>query len=188
MCQDSRVGKTGLEKSLEKDLIGRYGVKRFEVNAYGKRIRELDYAKGKKGKNFITTIDLEIQAYAQELIKDKSGSICVMDIYTGDVIALASAPTFNPNSFIHGISTEEWKEISTNSLKPLINKSVAGLYSPASTIKPLVALSALEFDIANTKKKIFCSGDMEFLWTKIPLLERKRTWLYGFKKCTKTIM
>tara|TARA_B110000438_G_scaffold146035_1_gene140597 strand:+ start:4042 stop:5991 length:1950 start_codon:yes stop_codon:yes gene_type:complete len=161
-----RVGKTGLEKSLEKDLIGRYGVKRFEVNAYGKRIRELDYAKGKKGKNFITTIDLEIQAYAQELIKDKSGSICVMDIYTGDVIALASAPTFNPNSFIHGISTEEWKEISTNSLKPLINKSVAGLYSPGSTIKPLVALSALEFDIANTKKKIFCSGDMEFYGQK----------------------
>ena len=161
-----RVGKTGLEKSLEKDLIGRYGVKRFEVNAYGKRIRELDYAKGKKGKNFITTIDLEIQAYAQELIKDKSGSICVMDIYTGDVITLASAPTFNPNSFIHGISTEEWKEISTNSLKPLINKSVAGLYSPGSTIKPLVALSALEFDIANTKKKVFCSGSMEFYGQK----------------------
>ena len=161
-----RVGKTGLEKSLEKDLIGKYGVKRFEVNAYGKRIKELDYAKGKKGKNFITTIDLELQSYAQELLKDKSGSISVMDIYTGDVIVLASAPTFDPNSFIHGIKSEEWKKINSDTLKPLINKSVAGLYSPGSTIKPLVALSALEFDIANTKRKIYCTGDIELYGQK----------------------
>ena len=161
-----RVGKTGLEKSLEKDLIGKYGVKRFEVNAFGKRIKELDYAQGKKGKNFITTIDLELQSYAQELLKDKSGSISVMDIYTGDVIVLASSPTFDPNSFIHGIKSEEWKKIKSDDLKPLINKSIAGLYSPGSTIKPLVALSALEFDIASTKKKIYCTGDIELYGQK----------------------
>ena len=156
------VGKTGLEKSLERDLIGKYGVKRYEVNAYGKRINELDFSKGKKGKNFRTTIDLEIQSFSQELLKEKSGSICVMDIYTGDIIALSSSPTFNPNSFIHGIDSKEWEEIKNNSLKPLINKSVAGLYSPGSTIKPLVALSALEFSIVNPSQKIFCSGSMEF--------------------------
>jgi len=153
-----RVGKTGLEKSLEKDLIGKYGVKRFEVNAYGKRIKELDFSTGQQGKNFRTTIDLEIQIYAQKILKGKSGSICLMDIYTGDIIALASSPTFDPNSFIHGIKSEEWKKIRTNPLKPLINKSIAGLYSPGSTIKPLVALSALEFDVIKPSMTIQCKG------------------------------
>ena len=153
-----RVGKTGLEKSLEKDLIGKYGIKRFEVNAYGKRINELDFSNAQQGKNFRTTIDLEIQIYAQKILKDKSGSICLMDIYTGDIIALASSPTFNPNSFIHGIKSEEWKEIIANPLKPLINKSIAGLYSPGSTIKPLVALSALEFDVIKPSMTIQCKG------------------------------
>ena len=75
-----RVGKTGLEKSLEKDQIGKYGIKRFEVNAYGKRINELDFSSGQQGKSFRTTIDLEIQIYAQKILKGKSGSICLMDI------------------------------------------------------------------------------------------------------------
>ena len=156
-----RVGKTGLEKSLEKDLIGKYGIKRFEVNAYGKRINELDFSSGQQGKNFRTTIDLKIQIYAQKILKGKSGSICLMDIYTGDIIALASSPTFNPNSFIHGIKSEEWKEIKANPLKPLINKSIAGLYSPGSTIKPLVALSALEFDVIKPSMTVQCKGHDE---------------------------
>ena len=156
-----RVGKTGLEKALEKDLIGKYGIKRFEVNAYGKRINELDFSSGQQGKNFRITIDSEIQIYAQKLLADKSGSICLMDIYTGDIIALASSPTFNPNSFIHGIKSEEWKEIKSNPLKPLINKSVAGLYSPGSTIKPLVALSALEFDVIKPNMTVQCKGHEE---------------------------
>ena len=84
-----------------------------------------------------------------------------MDIYTGDIIALASSPTFNPNSFIHGIKSEEWKEIKANPLKPLINKSIAGLYSPGSTIKPLVALSALEFDVIKPSMTVQCKGHDE---------------------------
>ena len=157
-----RVGKTGLEKALEEQLIGKYGIKRFEVNAYGKRINQIDYLEGEKGKNFRLTIDLEIQKAAQELLYNKSGSICIMDIYTGDIISLASSPTFNPNSFIHGIGNNEWNEIKNNSLKPLINKSVSGLYSPGSTIKPLVALSALEFGVVNPRQKIQCTGSMDF--------------------------
>ena len=156
-----RVGKTGLEKALEKDLIGEYGIKRFEVNAYGKRINELDYSIGQQGKNFRTTIDLEIQIYAQKILAEKSGSICLMDIYTGDIIALASSPTFNPNSFIHGIKSKEWKDINTNALKPLVNRSVAGLYSPGSTIKPLVALSALEFSVIKPNMTVQCKGKYE---------------------------
>ena len=83
-----RVGKTGLEKSFEKDLIGINGVQRYEVNAYGKRINQLDHIDGIKGKNITLTIDTEVQKLANELLKDKSGSISVMDIYNGDILAL----------------------------------------------------------------------------------------------------
>ena len=142
-----KVGKSGLEKSLEGDLIGRYGIKRYEVNAYGKRISQIDQVESIKGKKITTTIDAECQQFAQNLLKGQSGSICAMDIYTGEIIAMASSPTYDPNKFTHGINIKDWEEIKNNPLKPLINKSLAGLYSPGSIIKPLVALAALEYDI-----------------------------------------
>ena len=156
-----RVGKTGLEKIFEKDLIGSNGVKRYEVNAYGKRISQLDFKKGEKGKNIKLTVDSEIQILSNELLKDKSGSISVMDIYTGEIIAMHSSPSFNPNLFIHGISQKEWDKIRLDELKPLINKTISGLYSPGSTIKPLVALSALENDVISPNFKVRCNGKME---------------------------
>lgn len=156
-----RVGKTGLEKIFEKDLIGSNGVKRYEVNAYGKRISQLDFKKGEKGKNIKLTVDSEIQILSNELLKDKSGSISVMDIYTGEIIAMHSSPSFNPNLFIHGISQKEWDKIRSDELKPLINKTISGLYSPGSTIKPLVALSALENDVISPNFKVRCNGKME---------------------------
>ncbi len=156
-----RVGKTGLEKSYEEDLIGSNAIQRYEVNAYGKRISELNHSKGAKGKNIILTIDAEIQNFCNEALKDRAGSISVMDIYTGEIIALHSSPSFDPNLFLHGISTKEWNLIRENPLKPLINKTVAGLYSPGSTIKPIVALSALENDVVSPKMKVFCKGKTE---------------------------
>ncbi len=161
-----KVGKIGLEKSLEKELIGNYGIKKYEVNAYGKRISQIDQIESIQGKKITTTIDLECQQFAQKLLKHKSGSICAMDIYTGEIIAMASSPTYDPNKFTHGISIKDWKEITTNTLKPLINKSVAGLYSPGSTIKPLVALTALEYDIINSNMKIKCKGHIELYGQK----------------------
>ena len=156
-----RVGKTGLEKIFEKDLIGSNGVKRYEVNAYGKRISQLDFKKGEKGKNIKLTIDTEVQILSNELLKDKSGSISVMDIYTGEIIAMHSSPSFNPNLFIYGISQKDWDKIRLDELKPLINKTISGLYSPGSTIKPLVALSALENDVISPNFKVRCNGKME---------------------------
>ena len=153
-----KVGKTGIESSQEKDLIGKYGVKRYEVNASGKRISQIDYLKETQGKSVRTTIDVKIQKYAQELLEGKAGSICAMDIYTGEVIAMASSPTYNPNKFTHGIEIEEWNKIKNDPLRPLINKSVAGLYSPGSTLKPLVALAALEYGIISPEKVIQCKG------------------------------
>jgi len=139
-----RVGKTGLEKALEQELIGASGLQSYEVNAHGKRIKQIDRIEGIQGKNFRITIDQEVQRYVQELLIGRSGSINVMDIYTGDMIAMGSSPTFDPNQFVHGIGSKEWDKINKDPMKPLINKSVSGLYSPGSTIKPLVALSALE--------------------------------------------
>ena len=92
----------------------------------------------------------------------KAGSISAMDIYTGELIALHSSPTFDPNLFLYGIDSEEWKKIIKDPLKPLMNKSISGLYSPGSTIKPIVALSALENDVVSTKFKIYCTGKTEF--------------------------
>ena len=145
--------KQGIESSKEKILIGKYGIKRYEVNASGKRISQIDYLKKTQGGNSVrTTIDVEVQKFAQHLLKEKAGSICAMDIYTGDVIVMASSPTYDPNKFTHGIKLEDWKEIKNNPLRPLINKSIAGLYSPGSTIKPLVALAALEYGIIKSSK------------------------------------
>mgnify|MGYP000166799830 FL=1 len=153
-----RVGKTGLEKSFENELIGTNSIQRYEVNAYGKRINQIDFEEGDKGSTIKLTIDTEVQKYTNQLLKDKSGSISVMDIYTGEMIAMNSSPSFDPNLFLYGIDKDKWKEINKNPLKPLINKSVAGLYSPGSTIKPLVALSALENDVITTKLKVNCRG------------------------------
>ena len=156
-----RVGKIGLEKTFERDLIGTNGVQRYEVNAYGKRINQLDHIDGVKGKNIKLTIDTEVQKLANDLLKDKSGSIVVMDIFTGEIVAMHSSPSFDPNLFFHGISNKDWKEIRENPLKPLLNKTVSGLYSPGSTIKPLVALSALENDVISPNLTIECTGKTE---------------------------
>ena len=156
-----KTGKNGLEKSLNEPMIGKPGLQRFEVNAYGKRIKELKFVEGTVGKNFRTTLDQEVQTFASELMKGKSGSVCVMDIYTGDIVSMVSSPTFDPNKFVHGISSEDWQGLIKDTKKPLINKSIAGLYPPGSTIKPIVALSALENDVISPKFVVECTGSIE---------------------------
>ncbi len=156
-----KVGKIGLEKSLEEKLIGTNDIERYEVNAYGRRISQLEFQKGKKGKTVKLTIDTKVQKLAGELLKEKSGSICVMDIYTGSIIAMQSSPSFDPNLFVFGISKDEWELIRNNPMKPLVNKSLQGNYSPGSTIKPIVALSALENGIIDTNFTVKCTGKTE---------------------------
>ena len=156
-----KVGKLGLEKKFERILIGTNDIQRYEVNAFGKRINQLEYQKGKQGSKIRLTVDTEVQKLCAKLLMDKAGSISVMDIYTGDVVAMHSSPSYNPNSFLFGISKDEWQLIRNNPLKPLINKTLSGLYSPGSTIKPIVALSALENNVVNPNFKVRCTGKME---------------------------
>ena len=153
-----KVGKSGIEYAKETQLIGRYGIKRYEVNSSGKRISQIDYIKETQGEKIKLTVDLEVQQLAQELLKGKAGSISAMDIYTGEIIAMASSPTYDPNKFTHGIGHKDWGDIRDDPLKPLVNKSIAGLYSPGSTFKPLVALAALEFGTIDPERPILCKG------------------------------
>jgi penicillin-binding protein 2 len=159
--QGLKVGKIGLEKTFENDLIGTNSIERYEVNAYGRRISQLEFQKGDKGKTIRLTIDTEIQKLANELLAKKAGSICVMDIFTGHVIAMHSSPSFDPNKFVFGINTDDWQLIRNDPMKPLVNKSLSGNYSPGSTIKPIVALSALENKIINTNFRVNCKGHKE---------------------------
>ena len=156
-----RVGKTGLEKAFERELLGENDIQRFEVNAYGKKINQIELQKGSKGRDIRLTIDTEIQKYCGELLKDRAGSICVMDIYTGEIIAMQSAPSFDPNLFLFGINQDDWQLIRNNPLKPLVNKTISGKYSPGSTIKPIVALSALENKIVSPQFTVKCEGKTE---------------------------
>ena len=180
-----RVGKTGLEKSLDIPLIGAPGHQRFEVNAYGKRVKEIELDKGESGTTIRTTIDLDLQRHAQESLKEKSGAICVMDVYTGGVIVMASSPTFDPNKFVHGIDSKSWKALIENKNKPLMNKAVSALYPPGSTIKPIVALSALENDIVNPKFKIFCTGSIELYGEKYHCWKKKGHGTVNLKEAIK---
>ena len=156
-----KVGKIGLEKSLEETLIGSNDIERYEVNAYGRRISQLEFQKGEKGKTLRLTVDTKVQQLANDLLKDKAGSICVMDIYTGSIIAMHSSPSFDPNLFVFGISKDDWQIIRNDPMKPLVNKTLQGNYSPGSTIKPIVALSALENGIINTNFTVKCTGKTE---------------------------
>ena len=167
------VGKTGLEKRLDEEIIGKVGFQRYEVNAFGKRIKQIQIDQGQAGKNFKTTLDLEVQKHVAKTLKEKAASVCVMDIYNGDIISLVSSPSYNPNAFIHGIDEEYWKSLLSNKKKPLINKAISGLYPPGSTIKTLVALSALENNIVNPLKSVKCTGKVEMFGEKFHCWKKK---------------
>ena len=179
-----KTGKTGLEKSLNELMVGEVGYQRYEVNAYGKRVKELKFLQGTTGKNLRTTLDMDIQKFANKSLKDKSGSICVMDIYTGDMIAMVSSPTFDPNKFVHGITSKDWQNLLNDDKKPLINKSIAGLYPPGSTIKPIVALSALENDVVSPNTTVECKGEIELYGHKYHCWKEKG---HGFLRLREAI-
>ena len=179
-----KTGKNGLEKSLNETMIGKPGLQRFEVNAYGKRIKELEFVQGIAGKNYRTTLDIDVQKFASKLIKDASGSICVMDIYTGDIIAMVSSPTFDANKFVHGIAFKDWQDLINNDKKPLMNKSIAGRYPPGSTIKPIVALSALENDVVSPDTTTECKGEIELYGHKYHCWKEKG---HGFLRLREAI-
>ena len=157
------IGKTSLEKFFNKDLVGAYGRKEIEVNSSGKTIREISRKPSKKGKKIKITIDERLQRFTvNELDNHKAGSIVVIEINTGEILSMASTPSFDPNSIIQKPNTEYWNSLINNNLSPLTNRSIQGLYSPGSTFKMIVALAALSENIINTESNNFCEGKIDF--------------------------
>ena len=167
------VGKTGLERRFDKEMIGKVGFQRYEVNAFGKRIKQILVNQGQAGKDYKTTLDLEVQKYTAEILGDKAASVCVMDIYNGDIISLVSSPSYDPNTFVHGVDRDYWNSLISNDRKPLTNKALSGLYPPGSTVKTLVALSALENKIVSPLKSVKCTGKIEMYGEKFHCWKKK---------------
>ena len=157
-----RFGKKGVERSLEDDLRGRAGAVQVEVNAVGRVVRELDRTEGQAGSNALLTIDLDLQRFAAEKMKQhQSGSVVVLDVVTGDVLAMASTPGFDPSTFARGITHSEWRDLLDNPERPLHNKAIAGVYPPGSTYKMVTALAALESKAIDPWTRLPCLGFLE---------------------------
>ncbi|WP_353205364.1 penicillin-binding protein 2 [Sphingomonas sp.] len=152
-----KLGKDGLEKTLESTLRGVAGQKRVEVTARGKIVAELATKPDEPGTNARLTIDIALQDYAARRLGTQSGSVVVLDCRTGEMLAMVSMPAYDPNSFSDGISHLEWKMLSDNDHVPLMNKVLQGLYPPGSTVKPMNGLALLRAGV-RADERVFCSG------------------------------
>ncbi len=157
-----RVGRAGLEKYHDVALRGRAGAVQLEVNAVGRVIRELDRQEGTQGQEITTTIDNDLQSAVLKRLGDESASAVVMDCRNGEVLAMATNPSFDPSVFNSGVSQAQWIEWTNNRRAPLINKAVAGLYAPGSTYKMVVGLAALESKALTPYDRINCPGYLDY--------------------------
>jgi penicillin-binding protein 2 len=156
-----RVGRAGIEKHYDTALRGRAGEVQLEVNAVGRVIRELDRQEGTPGTEVGLTIDSELQQSVLTRLGDESASAVVLDVTNGEVLAMATNPSFDPSLFNSGISQAQWIEWTNNRRAPLINKAAAGLYPPGSTFKMAVGLAALEAKALSPTDRINCPGYLD---------------------------
>ena len=155
-----KIGKAGIEKRFEKKLRGKGGNLKLEVNAYGRVMKEIEKVDGIPGERLDLTIDARLQTKAYDLFGEESGAAILLDVNSGEILAFVSAPAYDPNILTQGLSTKDWAALSNNERHPLINKALAGQYSPGSTFKMIVALAALESGAIKTDTRSFCSGQM----------------------------
>jgi len=153
-----RIGKRGIEKEFDKQIRGRAGASRVEVNAYGRVIRELGKDPGVPGQDVWLTLDGELQRFADQCLSGESAACVVMDAAKGDVLALSSTPGFDPNWFNVGVSGPQWRELTTSDYKPLLNKAISGTYPPGSTFKTAMALAAVDDGMDDFA--VNCTGSM----------------------------
>jgi penicillin-binding protein 2 len=152
-----KVGKDGLEKTLEQRLQGEPGAKRTEVTARGKIVRELTTRSDTPGKPVQLTIDIDLHNYAARRLGLESGSVVVFDCLTGDILTMASMPCYDPNSFSDGIGRIEWKMLNSDDHIPMLNKALQGLYPPGSTLKPMAGLALMKHGV-DPEERISCPG------------------------------
>ncbi|WP_299547607.1 penicillin-binding protein 2 [uncultured Tateyamaria sp.] len=155
-----QIGKVGVEAKVEENLRGKAGARRVEVNAAGRVMRELDRQEGIAGSDMQLTIDAKLQSYVQARLSGESASAVVMDVRSGDLMAIASAPTFDPNLFVRGISSRDYKALTKNKYRPLASKTVQGTYPPGSTFKMITAMAALEAGLIGPDETVYCPGHL----------------------------
>ena len=153
-----RIGKNGLERQYDSPLRGGAGESQLEVNSFGRVIRELARQEGQPGGDLVTTLDIGLHQFAhQRLSSEMAGAAAVMDVYTGDLLALVSTPSYDPTAFYRGLTTDEWQELSNDIYGPLNNKAVGGQYAPGSTFKMITALAGLRAGVS-PNDHVYCSG------------------------------
>ncbi len=155
-----RIGKAGVERIYDLPLRGRGGASQVEVNAVGRVIRELARDEGEAGADLRLSLDVNLQEFAAQRMGAESAATVVMDIHNGEVLVMASTPSFDPNAFNRGLTSVEWKDLVGNPRAPLTNKAIAGQYAPGSTFKMMVALAALENGTITPEQRVFCPGFM----------------------------
>lgn len=154
---DFKIGKNGIEKTLENELRGQAGIKRMEVNAKGLSVRELSREESTPGDDVSLTIDIRLEEFVTSKLDPRGAAAVIIDITNGDVLAMASTPAFNPNEFTQGVSSRYWNELMKNPARPLINKCISSQYPPGSTFKMMVALASLKEGI-DPSVTVFCPG------------------------------
>lgn len=161
MLPDFQLGKVGMEAKMEADLRGKAGARRVEVNSTGREMRELSRQEGQQGATIQTTLDARLQNYAAQRLGQESAAAVVMDVQTGDIVAICSSPSFDPNKFVRGISSADYRGLMQHELRPLADKTVQGLYPPGSTFKPAPLLAGLESGLINENTRFYCPGYIE---------------------------
>ncbi len=156
-----QIGKIGVEGRLEHLLRGKAGTRRIEVNAAGRVMRELERQEGDPGADLQLTIDWRLQNFVMARMGEESAATIVLDVDTGDIHAIASAPAFDPNLFVRGISSREYAGLTENDHRPLADKTVQGAYPPGSTFKMVTALAALEAGLVSSGETVHCGGFRE---------------------------
>ena len=157
-----RIGKSGIEKAYDRSLRGQPGKAEVEVNVLGREVRELSREDSRRGNRIQLSIDAELQRFTYErLSTEVSASAVIMDVHSGAVYALASVPSFDPNNFVGGISTEQWAELEANPAYPLTNKAISGQYPPGSTFKMITALAGMESGVITPDTVVRCPGHFD---------------------------
>ncbi|PTV95526.1 peptidoglycan glycosyltransferase [Rhodobacter aestuarii] len=157
-----QLGKSGVEAKLEDDLRGKAGQRRVEVNSAGREMRELGRREGDPGTALQLTLDTRLQNFALARLGEESAAAVVMDVTNGDVLAISSAPSFDPNLFVRGISSADYKALMEDDHRPLADKTVQGLYPPGSTFKMVTLMAALEAGVIGPEETVRCPGYVEY--------------------------
>jgi len=155
---DMRLGKNGIEQLYEQKLRGKAGTRQLEVNVVGSPVRELAKQEAKAGPTLALTIDTRLQEFVVQRLGQESGAVVVMQVHTGEVLALASMPSYDPNEFSKGIKQGYWTALNADEKVPLLNKAIAGQYPPGSTFKMMTGLAALKSGKVNPERKVYCPG------------------------------